>query len=696
MNGSIKIQVTHLERQAVVYLRQSSPRQVQKNQESAINQRALRERLLELGWKKGQIVIIDDDQGRSGAEAAGREGFQRLVAEVGLRKVGIVMGYEVSRLSRNCADWHRLLELCGLFDTLIADADGIYEPRDFNDRLLLGLKGTMSEAELHSLRLRLDAGRLSKARRGELIQFLPTGLVRDADETVVHLDPDQGIQDRIRLVFTKFLELGSVQKVLRFLVRNQLRIPRRQMSGPRIGEIQWKEPCMSAIRSILKNPAYAGAFVYGRRITEPSQKIPGHPGSGHIRQPRSRWLALVKDVYPAYISWEEYERIQEMIAKNWRLMQERMLRKQGKHTARPLLKGLVRCGHCGHAMRVAYKARSMHYVCNAAQTNRARSSCQFLSGCLIDEAVVREFFRVLQPAEIDALDRISACKAAHQREIVQQLEQEVARLDYAAQKAERQYNHVDPENRLIAATLERKWEQALADLEQARLQLNDSQATPPKAIAIPQELRAAFADIGRQLPEVWPSLSFEAQRQLLRTLITAVNLRRNDEGLAQVRIVWKGGLVSEQTIRVPVSSLRFSKREMQIIDRIRELVEDGMDDLAIANKLQQEGYSPCRGGTFTETIVLKLRFRYKVPSLLARLRQGNLPEGYTIRELAELIGVDSSWFYHRIGKGILQISKTPRYGNYVFPRSKRTIQQLKQLKNGKLEQLSFLSEHHDG
>jgi DNA invertase Pin-like site-specific DNA recombinase len=389
MNGSIKIQKGHVERQAIVYLRQSSPRQVEKNRESAVNQRALKERLLELGWKKNQIVIIDEDQGRSGAETAGREGFQRLVADVSLRKVGIIMGYEVSRLSRNCADWPRLLELCGLFDTLIADADGIYQPRDFNDRLLLGLKGTMSEAELHSLRLRLDAGRLSKAQRGELMQHLPTGYIRDSDG-IAQFDPDESIQDRIRLVFTKFLELGSAQKVVRFLVRNRLKVPRRQMSGPRIGEIVWKEPCICAMRSILKNPAYAGAFAYGRRTVEVTRKIPGHPGTGRLHQPSSRWLALVREVYPAYISWEEHEQILETISKNWRLMQERMSRRRGKHVAAPLLKGLVRCGHCSHAMRVGYKGRGVQYICNAAQTKHARPSCQFLSGRLIDEAVVKE------------------------------------------------------------------------------------------------------------------------------------------------------------------------------------------------------------------------------------------------------------------------------------------------------------------
>src|SRR5512135_3577794 len=300
MNGSTKILPTHRQRQAVVYLRQSTPKQVLKNCESAINQRALRGRLLELGWRKDQIVLIDDDQARSARQVAGREGFQRLVADVSLRKVGLIIGTEVARLSRNCADWHRLLELCALFDTLIADADGVYNPRDFNDLLLLGLKGTLSEAELHSLRLRLDAGRLSKAGRGELVQHLPTGLVRDADG-VAHLDPDESVRDRIRLVFAKFRELGSAQKVLRYLVANGLKLPRRQTSGLYAGVVLWKEPNSHALVSLLKNPAYAGAFAYGRRVTDPARQVPGRPATGTVRQPRDRWQALVKDVYPAYI-----------------------------------------------------------------------------------------------------------------------------------------------------------------------------------------------------------------------------------------------------------------------------------------------------------------------------------------------------------------------------------------------------------
>jgi DNA invertase Pin-like site-specific DNA recombinase len=695
MNGSTKIQPTHLSRLAVNYVRQSDPRQVLKNRESGFNQRALRERLLELGWKKNQIVIIDEDQGRSARSAVGRDGFQNLVADVSLRKIGIIAGYEVSRVSRNCADWHRLIELCGLFDTLVLDHDGIYNVRDFNDRLLLGLKGTISEAELHSLRLRLDAGRLSKAKRGELVNHLPTGLVRD-QENQVYFDPDISVQERIRLVFRKFLELGSAQKVLRDLVKHGLKLPRRQTSGLYAGEVLWKAPTSAALLSILKNPAYAGAFAYGRRIADPTRQIPGRPATGRIRQPQSGWLALVLDVYPAYITWAEHERIQEAIGENQQRMAERLTRKQAIRTGAALLTGLVRCSLCGHAMQVSYKDNRYQYLCRSMLSHYGKRTCQYLAGAPIDEAVVREFFKVLQPAEIDALERVSSRQVEHQQDLVRHLEQEVTRLAYAAKRAERQYNCVDPENRLIAATLEKKWENALAEWEQAKGRLAETQAKAPQPVAIPAELRKSFAEIGRGLPDVWPHLSLEAKKQLLRTLVTGVNLRRDDEGIVQVRIVWRGGLVGETSVRLSVSTRRHLEVERRIAARIGQLADEGHRDEAIADRLNGEGYFPCRGARFTATIVLKFRIRHRIRLGLGKLRRGEHPAGYTIREMSRLIGIDPSWIYREIGRGRIDISKDERFGCYLFPRNRESIQRMKQLKCGKVCQVSFPTEHHDG
>jgi DNA invertase Pin-like site-specific DNA recombinase len=648
-----------------------------------------------LGWQPDRVRLLDEDQGHSAKDTAGRGGFQKLAADVALGKVGIIMGYEVSRLSRNNADWYRLLELCALFDTLIADVDGIYNPRDFNDRLLLGLKGTLSEAELHSLRLRLDAGRLSKARRGELAHHLPTGLVREPDGTV-QFDPDAAVQERIRLVFRKFAELGSMQKVLRYLVKHGLLLPRRQTSGLYAGEVLWKEPSINAVTSILKNPAYAGAFAYGRRIAEPTRQVPGRPATGRIRQPRARWLALVPDVYPAYISWAQYERNQVTIAENRQRMAERLTRRQALRGGAALLAGLARCGLCGHAMQVAYKDGRFQYVCNRTQALYAKPTCQYLSGRPIDEAVLDEFFRVLQPAQIDALEQVSARQVEHHQELLRHLEQEVTRLEYAARRAERQYNAVDPENRLIAATLEKRWEVALAECEQAKSRLAEARAQVPYPVPIPAELRQAFADVGRRLPELWPRLSAEGKKGLLRTLVEGVNLARADNGLVQVRIVWRGGLVSERTVRLAVSTRRRSALEAQIVARIEQLATQGLRDVAIAESLNQEGYYPCRGATFTSGIVLKLRSRHGIHLGLGRLRRGELPKGYTITAMARLLGVDPGWIYRRLHEGRIRVARDAHFGCYLFPHTREAIRQMKRLKSGKVEQVSFLEEHCDG
>ena len=695
MNGSIKIQPTHHERQAIVYIRQSDPQQVLKNRESGFNQRALRERLLELGWKKHQVVVIDEDQGQSGKETTARAGFQALVAAISLRKVGIVMGYEVSRLSRNSADWQQVLQLCSLFDTLIGDADGIYNPRDFNDKLLLGIKGQISEAELHSLRLRLDAGRLSKAKRGELIHHLPTGLERGGDGQV-HFDPDTSVQTRIGLVFRAFQDLGSAQKVLRHLVKHGLKLPRRHRAGLYAGELLWKEASISAVHAILKNPAYAGAFAYGRRRADPSRQVAGRRGTGRLRQPRERWLVLVHDIYPAYITWPEYERIQDQIAQNRQKMMERLTRKQALRQGAALLTGLVRCGMCGHTMQVSYKERRFQYQCCAAQSRYAKPNCQYLSGRAIDTAVVEEFFRVLQPAEIDALERVSRRQAGHQQELIRHLEQEVKRLQYAAGRAERQYNSVDPENRLIAATLEKKWESALAEQEQAKARLAEALARVPEPVAIPPELRAAFADVGGRLPEIWPGLSAETKKRLLRTLVTGVNLHRNDNGMVQIRIVWCGGLVSEHHVHLPVSTRRRSEIERKIVARIEELAEQGLRDEALAERLNQEGFYPCRGAAFTPQIVLKLRSRYDIRIGLGRLRRGDQPHGYTITAMARLLKVDPAWIYRALNDGRLQMERDLHFGCYLFPHTHEAVQNMQRLRKGEICHVTFLKEHSDG
>jgi DNA invertase Pin-like site-specific DNA recombinase len=664
MHGSIKIQATHQNRQGIVYIRQSDPKQVREHQESALNQRALRERLLELGWKASQITIVDGDQGISAKHVVGRESFQKLVADVGLGKIGIIVGYEVSRLARNNADWHRLLELCAHSDTLIGDSDGVYNCRDFNDRLLLGLKGTMSEAELHSLRLRMHAGRMSKAKRGELVHHLPTGLIRT--------------------------DSGEVNFDLQYFVKHKLKLPRRQTSGLYAGEVLWKSPTLSAIHSILKNPAYAGAFAYGRRQLEPSRHTPGRPASGRVRCDRKRWLALVHDVYPAYISWSEWEKIQEKMRENQETMQACFARREKARQGDALLAGLVRCGKCGRAMYVVYKDNRFQYVCRKSVSELAQGACQFISGERIDDSVVETFFAAIRPAHIDALESTSRQQATEREQRLKLLRQEVERLNYAVHRAERQYDKVDPENRLIAATLERKWEQAAEELEHARSTLADAERGPLPILKISASERGLFASAGQELPKLWPRLSLASRKALLRTLVKRVNLDRADDGLARIRIVWRGDSVTEIARHVPIHSRRYTELEKQTVARVRQLSDEGLTCDAIIDKLNEEGQVPCRGGKFTRAIVTKLKARYGIVSKLEQVRRGQSPKtAYTAEEIAEQIRVDRAWIYRKIGLGKIRINKDPIHGCYLFPRTKAAIKQLRELKQGTRAHVTF-------
>ncbi|MBF0300974.1 MAG: recombinase family protein [Oligoflexia bacterium] len=560
-----KIQLEHLKRKAFIYLRQSTPKQVRENQESVKNQQNMKERLNELGWKKSDIEIISTDLGRSGVEATTRPGFQYLVTQISLGYVGVVMGFDVSRIARSCKDWYHLIELCSIFNTLIADGDGIYQPKDYNDRLLLGLKGTISEAELHSLRARMDAGRLSKAQRGELIQNLPTGLIRSEYEGVV-FDHDKEVQSALRLVFKKFSEFGSIRKVMNYFNQHDIKLPRRQVSGIYSSELIWKSASSAALASILHNPAYAGAFAYGRRCYCPERRIPGHPSAGRIRCKQGQWISLVKGIYPNYISWKCYEDNQKKIAMNKQAYDEHLRQRGVARNGQALLQGIVVCRRCGHRMNVRYRERGgFEYVCRYLQSHYGKKTCQFISGKNIDIAITKEFFKVLSHAEINALNEICQKNKEDHEQLFQHLENDFSRCNYQANLARRQYESVDPENRLVAATLERKWEETLVEVNLAkeRLELKklESNSLSDK---IPDELIKNFVDIGKNLPEIWPRIKQEDKKKLLRTLINQIHLDKIDgEGEVETRIVWEGNAVTELIVNIPAFCRRGSKNELQ-------------------------------------------------------------------------------------------------------------------------------------
>ena len=459
---SDKIQHRHLDRLAMVYIRQSTMQQVERNQESTRLQYALVDRAVYFGWDRSSIIVVDDDLGRSGASMEGRLGFQRLVAEVGLGHVGMVLGVEMSRLARSCRDWHQLLEICALFDTLIADSEGVYDAGNFNDRLLLGLKGTMSEAELHILKARMLEGRRAKARRGELGKPLPMGYLRRPSGEIV-LDPDEQAQTTIRLVFELFDRFRTVGKVMRYLVDHDIRMPVRVRNGARKGELEWHPVNRISLHNLFNNPIYAGAYVYGMRPSDPRRRKPGRPGTGRRSPPPEEAEVFLPDHLPAYISWEQYQRNRAQLQSN------KPAATGAARSGHALLSGLLVCGRCGLRMVAQYNNNGIapRYVCARMAWDYGEPICQTLKATPLDELVVQLVVAALEPAALEA-SLLAADELERERAALDaQWRQRVERASYHAERAHRQFDANEPENRLVGRTLERQWEQALA--ERARL-----------------------------------------------------------------------------------------------------------------------------------------------------------------------------------------------------------------------------------
>ncbi len=674
-----KVRAIHLQRLAYVYVRQSSPKQVAQNLESQRLQYQLAQRAEELGWRSEQVCIIDEDQGLSGKESAGRDGFQDLVAEVSLGQVGIIFGYQVSRLARNNADWYHLLDLAAVFDTLIADADGVYNLRNYNDRLILGLKGTMSEAELHWLHQRLDDGRMSKVRRGEYHQTLPTGLVRLEDGTVIK-HPDDQVRHTIELVFQKFEELGSCGKVMRYLRRADILLPREQRSGPFQGQLVWKHAVESAIYGIIKNPAYAGTFAYGRTRVDPARRQPGQRSSGIIQCPMDEWQHLQLDVYPAYITWEQYLANQERLLQGaTRFVQRTTCTPGHPREGAALLQGLVVCGECGHRLRTGYNPKPF-YACFALTKRFDGPQCLKLPATAIDEVVVRAFFEALRPAQIDALATVLAEQHAERQRLTRLWEERLKRAQYDTHLAERQYNAVDPDNRLVAAELERRWEMALRQLQDTQMAYQQFLQTdrPPE---IPPDLRTQLAELSATLPEVWPSLAYDQQKELLRCLITRVICHKPVHDRVDIRIVWVSGHYSDYQIAIPVTDNTKVSGYEQMVARIEVLWREGLADDQIAAQLTQEGFHTARSAGVSCHAVRMTRLERGWHHLVARSRHALKLDGYlTALGLAEKLGVDRDWIYYRILNQTIDpkwVKRDPSGKVYLIQDDPELIEQLR-------------------
>lgn len=653
-----KITAQHLSRQAMLYVRQRTLHQVLENTESTARQYGLRERAIALGWPTERIVVIDQDLGQSGASVVDRLGFQRLVAEVGLGHVGLVMGLEVSRLARSSLDWHHLLEICTMTQTLILDEDGLYDPATFNDRLLLGLKGTMSEAELHVLKARLQGGILHQAQRGALKVPLPIGLVYAEDGTVI-LDPDAQIQHAIRLLFATFKRIGSAWGSVRYLRNQGVLFPRRGRTGPHKGEVHWAPLLHNTMLKVLRNPRYAGAFCYGRTHTRT------HPdGSLHLeRIPQEQWPFLLREVHPGYITWEEYEANLHQLQQNRQAHGED--RRHGPPREGPaLLQGLLICGRCGQRMTLRYHERRHgtrlypDYLCQKERIEQAGDRfCQQVHGAGLDAAITDLLLAQLTPLAIDTSMQVYEELHTQAEEARRLRAQQVERARYAAELAQRRFLQVDPENRLVASVLEADWNARLRELAQVREEAErQNEAEQRKLSALEQQ---AIADLVEDFPRVWkdPRTSDRHRKRMVRFLLEDVTVLADEVITAHVR--FKGG--ATETITVAVSHGR--RHPPQLHALIDQLLED-YTDAGVAEQLNQRGWRTFDGKLFHARRVLSLRRDHQLKDHGTRLRERGL---LTADEAASAYGVCRQTIMDWGRAGLLPTYRINDRGMLVFP-----------------------------
>lgn len=617
-----KVQATHLARRAVVYLRQSTLKQVHEHRESTARQYSLRERALELGWSAGLIDTIDEDLGQSGTSISERTGFQRLAEQVAHGRVGAIFALEVSRLARSSADWHRLLDLCGLADVLIADEQAVYTPRDYNDRLLLGLKGTMSEAEQYWMRLRLQGGKLSKARRGDLHLTAPTGYEWDETTSRLRLDPDEQVQRAVHLLFERFRLDGSACAVLRYLASNGLMMPARD---PRTQQVRWGPANYSQILNMLRNPAYAGTYVYGRHERR-TALVEGEVKRQHTtRVAQEAWKVCLPNHHPAYISWEEYMANQKKLqanAANFCLPHQRGAAREGS----ALLQGLALCGRCGTRMSVRYQGtpfRAHYECCRRKRDDQDTWRCWKIRAEPIDRAVAQLFLETVQPPEIE-LSLAVAREVEHQaHEVEQQWKLRLERALYEARLAERRYKVVDPEMRVVARTLEREWNEKLSELERLENEYQDARRL--KKVDLTDEDRALVLALAKDLSRVWnaKSTTNAERKNLLRILIREVILSPcGDERRARsirIQVVWLTGAVSDFTVAArPPNPWTTPEESIQII---RDLFSQGRSDAEIVAELTRRGLHTGTHRPWNRSAVRAVRNRLGMRRWILR-RQG--------------------------------------------------------------------------
>jgi DNA invertase Pin-like site-specific DNA recombinase len=655
-----KIRDCHLTRKAIVYIRQSSPQQVAEHKESAARQYALADLAVALGWPRDRVEVVDADQGRSGQTAEGRRGFQYLLAELGLDHVGIVLGLEASRLARSDPDWAPLVRLCGVFRALLCDYDGLYDPTDFNDRLLLGLKGIMSEAELHFLRGRMNEGRLNKARRGALFNHAPIGYVRVPDGLV--LDPDAQAQGVVRLIFDQFERQGSLHGLLRYLVHHGIRLPVRPHAGPNRGQLEWRRPNRETLQNLLHHPVYAGYYRHGHRALDPRRQVPGRPGTGRTHRKPQDCPVLLEDRCPAYITPERFWANQACLETN-RARQESI----GAVRHGPsLLGGLLVCGRCGQRLMVSYGGRGsrLRYSCSRAAVEYAAPQCQGLAGRPLDDLVAAQVLAALAPAALE-LSLAAAEDLQQERARLHQVrQQELERAGYEAERARRQYDAVEPENRLVARELERRWEEALK--EHQRLQEEYARFCRGQPTGLSMAEREQIRALAQDLPALWqaPSTTAADRQRIVRLLVEEVVVTvRGESERVDVTIRWSGGQQTRHEVVRPVRRYEQLAEYAQLRKRIEELRKSGLTLVQVAERLNQEGFRPPkRSQIFRRSIVAQLLWGRGTAGRRGRAvaASGLLGEHeWLLSDLARQLGMPPVTLHRWVRVGWVQARKLP-------------------------------------
>lgn len=652
IRNDVKITVLHLSRNAYIYIRQSTEHQVRENIESQQRQYELFDLALQYQWKEESIIIIDDDQGTSASTSGQRDGFAKLAANVALGKAGIIFGLDVSRLARNNRDWYQLLDLCSLTNTLIGDFDGIYDPSSFNDRLLLGLKGTISEAEVHVLKGRMLEGLYHKAQKGELRFRLPVGYQHDEDGKIIK-SQDEQVTHMIELMFKKFFEIGSTTGVAKYFLENHLLFPRQASFE---NKVRWIRPYQKAIRDTLSNPLYTGAYVFGRTKVVKELDENGNQRTRKKILPMEEWRVNVQDNHPAYVSWEEYLEIQEKIERNRNVGKFEVSQVVREGSA--LLQGMVRCGKCGRSMYVFYRGQRSgssypYYICNVAHNYFGGGYCQSIGGRRVDRFVGETFLEMVSPASLNIHLKVLENIEQQEDMTLKQLELQLEKAEYEADRAFRQFDAVEPENRLVARTLERQWNEALRVVGELELQVKEQKRSLEKPLSKMEMDRAV--QLAHDLPTLWDAITYKERKRLLRTAIEEVQLRKEDRDVA-VKINWIGGAMTEKVVHLPKIGNR-KVTHPDIIVLVRELAQKFSDD-QISRILNRRGHKTPTDLNYSSQKVSSLRrsngiARYQMP-------KGEQPKTYNVEQASEILQVSRATVYQWLNAGYIRGEQVTR------------------------------------